>query len=228
MNTQIRPKQVNRTKQDANLPIFSVCVIDLSDSMTKPDFWPSRLAAAIESCSAYVKDKSRQKPNDYIAVVQFSEKAKVVCPLLHAGSQANKILESLQGLTSESSTDFCTGLKKANKLLSPKSGLLNYILSSLSEELTDTLPPERASRHVLFLSDGDHNHRSNPVEMAARMKNDGIVIDCIGIGSRDEVNETLLRRIASVGDNGEPRYRFFGDKGALLQEFRRIATLRIV
>jgi von Willebrand factor type A domain len=226
MNTQTCSQQADRLQQGTSIPTCNVCIIDKSYSTSETDYPPFRLAAAVEAARNFVQEKFRQRPNDHVAFVSFSNEAKVVCPLLHVGTHIHEILASLEDLVPEFSTDFCAGLKKANQLFNPRSNLIDDILSSLGGYFSLSRPPADADRHILFLSDGDHNHKSKPVKLSARMKKDGIVIDCIGIGSRERINEELLRRIASVGEDGKPRYRYIGDKNALLQEFRRIATLR--
>jgi hypothetical protein len=77
---------------------------------------------------------------------------------------------------------------------------------------------------VVLLSDGDHNCTGRPRDWAHHLKDSGVVVDCIGIGGRpSDVNEGLMRDIASVDENGRPRYRFIADRDALILEFREMA-----
>ena len=78
--------------------------------------------------------------------------------------------------------------------------------------------------HIVLLTDGDHNCPGFPRDWANRLKGSGVIIDCIGIGgSPSDVNEHLLRDIASIDESGRPRYRFIADSDSLLLEFREMA-----
>ena len=222
------PARINRPERGSTLPVYDVGVIDVSGSMLKNDYPPCRLTAAREACEGYVKDKAKHRPEDHVGIVVFSDDADVVCPLLRVGSDAEEIADSLQTIDSGYSTDFCAGLKKADQLLHPTSSCWSGLFSVIGVADAQTPVPDAAYRHILFLSDGQDNGDKDPIRLARKLKEEkGIVIDCVGIGSRDAIDEEMLRQIASIGEDGRPRYRFIGDKGALLKEFRRIAALRI-
>ena len=75
-----------------------------------------------------------------------------------------------------------------------------------------------------MLTDGMHNGRGNPLDAAQKLKNAGVIIDCIGIaGSRNEVDEDLLRHIASFDNNGVPRYCFIDDTINLITKFQSLS-----
>ena len=56
-------------------------------------------------------------------------------------------------------------------------------------------------------------------------KDAGVVIECIGIaGSRDEVDEKILKRIASPDETGRPRYCFISDTSSLIKKYKSMAN----
>jgi len=61
------------------------------------------------------------------------------------------------------------------------------------------------------------------------LKDAGVVIETVGIGgSPADVDEDLLKAMASLDPHGQPRYRFIGDRQALLQEFEaKAAQLKV-
>ena len=75
-----------------------------------------------------------------------------------------------------------------------------------------------------MLTDGEHNGLSNPEKVADRLKNAGVIIDCIGIGGTpNDVDEKLLKKIASRDRNGSIRYCFIGDQQALIRKYETLA-----
>ena len=79
-------------------------------------------------------------------------------------------------------------------------------------------------RRIIMLTDGEHNQGGSPVEIASRLKNAGVVIDCIGIGgSPEDVDEELLKQIASRNPDGSVRYCFIGDQSQLLRKYQTLA-----
>lgn len=75
-----------------------------------------------------------------------------------------------------------------------------------------------------MLTDGEHLGDGNPVNIAKRLKSIGVTIDCIGIGgSPDDVDERLLRQIASRDADGSIRYCFIGDQEQLIQKYQTLA-----
>lgn len=82
----------------------------------------------------------------------------------------------------------------------------------------------RTLKRIILLTDGEHNTGSCPLKVASRLKSAGVVIDCIGIGgSPHDVDEKLLKSIASRNPNGSIRYCFIGDKHLLLKKYESLA-----
>ena len=75
-----------------------------------------------------------------------------------------------------------------------------------------------------MLTDGEHLGDENPVTIAARLKKAGVIIDCIGIGgSPKDVDEKLLKQIASRNSDGSVRYCFIGDQQELIRKYQSLA-----
>ena len=81
-----------------------------------------------------------------------------------------------------------------------------------------------APQRIILLTDGEHLGDENPIHIATRLKRAGVIIDCIGIGgSPKDVDEKLLKQIASRNPNGSIRYCFIGDQQKLLRKYQTLA-----
>lgn len=209
--------------------VFTAMVMDVSISMKEDDYPPSRLIAAAEAGRNYVFEKRSHRPQDRVGIVQFSDEAQVICPLTPVGEGADRIMASLGSLELANTTNFAAGLETAGRLLVPQHTLLGGLFSAFGKPPENAHSPVAGTKHILFLSDGAHNHpESDPVKVSRRLRESGVVIDCVGVGARDQIDEDMLCSICSSDVNGEPRYRFIGDKQSLKQEFQRIARLRVL
>ena len=75
-----------------------------------------------------------------------------------------------------------------------------------------------------MLTDGEYNQGGSPIPVASRLKKAGVIIDCIGIGgSPGDVDEELLKEIASCNPDGSIRYCFIGDQQELLRKYETLA-----
>ena len=80
------------------------------------------------------------------------------------------------------------------------------------------------TRRIILLTDGEHLGDENPIHIATRLKKTGVIIDCIGIGgSPRNVDEKLLKQIASRNRNDSIRYCFIGDQQKLLRKYQTLA-----
>jgi predicted metal-dependent phosphotriesterase family hydrolase len=79
------------------------------------------------------------------------------------------------------------------------------------------------TRSIILLTDGHSNSGRDPEVVANIIKEKEIQLDIIGIGgSPEEVDEPLLRRMASVMQ-GQQRYWFIRSVGELVQRFEALA-----
>ena len=177
-------------------------------------------------------EKIKHRPHDKMGVVGFSDNGIRVCKLTKV-SDSKKIFRSLRNLHVIGGTNFVAGLRTARKMFEketgfsrPKQGMHQLLFGQTKPEATNRIA--KFVPHAIFLSDGQHNGNDNPILAAEKLKQLGVILDCIGIGgSPAAVDETRLKAMASVGPNG-PRYRFIGDSHALIQDFRRMATLQVM
>lgn len=77
-------------------------------------------------------------------------------------------------------------------------------------------------KKILILTDGRGGH---PITIAQKLKKEhGMLIEVIGIaGSRSEVDEDLLRKVATTDHNGN-HYQFINDSQILKEHYQNIAT----
>jgi len=128
-----------------------------------------------------------------------------LCPLVSM-SEAALLKAQLACLTPDDGTDLASGLKAARDLFrkaGPNSG--------------DRL------RRVLLLTDG---HGGNPKRVAQTLKTDmAVLLEVIGIGGDPtEVNEELLRQVATTDETGFTHYWFIDDTSRLVQHYEALAT----
>jgi len=210
-----------------------ILLLDNSGSMESEDWPPSRLAGAIKASEALVDLKVRQYPHDRVGVVAFCGSAQTVHWPTGARTGAKDLKRSLSRLEADSATNITAGLETASQMLvgetnqsSNKGRLVGWLAELLFEPPPVERPADKLSAgRIVLLTDGEHNTGRSPKAAAGRLKAAGVTIDCIGIGgSPDEVDEKLLKAIASVGPNGQPRYAFIADKQDLIRKFQQLGN----
>lgn len=179
----------------------TVFVIDRSASMYDNDYPPNRLKAGVKAVTKYIDVKLRTAPRDLAGAVIFNSCAEIICSECEITNAKHAFIKALQKVTPDNGTRITAGLQKAGMVLADhNSGIRN---------------------RIVLLTDG---YGGRPEKTAEMLKNQGVIIDVIGIGGSPlEVNEPCLKRVASVV-NGELRYRFIGDKKVLCEHFRQIAN----
>lgn len=215
-------------------PVTTIAIVDISASMDADDYKPTRLRAACEAVTALIQEKRKSRPNDRVSVVAFSESAVVAHTPTSVHNETD-LARSLRRLQSRSSTNFAAGLKMAGDLFArerhPQQLKPTFLSMLLGINATES-PGKGFVPHGVFLSDGHHTGggNGNPVTAARRLKErHGVILECIGIGgSPSDVDEKLLRKMASIGPDGQPRYRFIGDTATLVKDFRRMAQLKLL
>jgi hypothetical protein len=124
---------------------------------------------------------------------------------------------------SYSGTQIGHGLRKAASLLDIPLGIKGDSKQALASAKKKGAPS--FVRRIVLLSDGENIAGPDPVETAERLKQSGVVIDCIGIGERGEgarpgegLDEKMLMAVASPG-----RYKYIRDTSTLLYHFESLA-----
>ena len=178
-----------------------IILLDASGSMNLNDWKPNRLKGAIESAEAYIHELASKDPDACVAVVLYGTKAKIIAQLAPARN-----FENLNCYLNCFMTGFATNIAAALKAA--------YAICSGTHGIN----------HVILLSDGYHNAGGNPKAISDKLKQNA-TIECIGIGgSPKDVDENLMRYIASYRSDGTKQYRWIGNKEILIKHFRNSAT----
>ena len=179
---------------------ISILVIDASISMEQKDWPPSRLVAAQNAGITFVERLASEDPDARIAIVAYGEEAASLGGLTVA-RKCGKLARRINSISVMGSTNITAGLEMAFNLLQSSQCL----------------------GQVVLLTDGCNNTGPEPHGISEKLKGKAI-IECVGIGgSPEDVDEELLRNIASPHPDGSKRYRWIGDKEKLVQHFHNLA-----
>ncbi len=132
--------------------------IDTSKSMLAEDVLPNRL----ERSKLVVKDLIKKLKGDRIGLIAFSGTAFLQCPL-----------------TADYS-GFALSLADLNTGIIPKGG--TSISSAIKVALEGYDGQEGGNKALIIITDGE-DHEGDPVKLAEKLKEKGIKIFCIGIGT---------------------------------------------
>jgi len=181
-------------------PRNGVLIIDASGTMYATDWQPSRLGATQQAAKTFVKRLLSEEADARAAVVAYGSDAVLLCDLTPVKSQS-KLEKSIDSICDMGCTNITAGLEIA----------------------WDLLKHSQRNGQVVLLTDGWHNTGSDPKLISDKLREKAI-IECIGIGgSSADVDEELLKYIASCYPDGSKRYRWIGDKQNLVQHFHNLA-----
>ena len=205
-----------------------ITLLDCSPSMEEEDMGCSRLEAAILANLELCKAKAKMHPEDRVGIIGFGDEARVLHGPVRVGHGLESLQKALKRRWLSSGTNFTKALALAGRCFSnlqpkPRKGV---IVKVFSQSLREGIPDEfQNCNRIIKLTDGQHNHSSCPFRVATHLKEAGVVIDCIGIGgSPGDVDEDLLKKIASKNADGSPRYCFIGDKDQLIQTYQTLSN----
>jgi len=176
----------------------TLLVVDVSGSIGDPYLGAkSKVQAAGLAAQSHIVERRKQSSRARIGLVTFDRDARVVCPLVTLEEGQPQLIRAVRSLTTGGGTDMGAAMRCAHQQLGEQPG------------------------RVVLISDG---HGGNPVPYAQKIKDNGGVIDCIGIG-RDtgQVDEARLRRAASV-TGGEVHYWFIRDLNLLTRTMTMLAA----
>lgn len=180
---------------------IDVLVLDVSGSMVTPDYPPNRWQAALGVASSYIETCRINRPDGLIALQAFSSISYEIIPPTPTQWIDTSTLG--QGYEPGGCTNHEAGLDAARLAIASVAGAI--------------------APRVIMLTDGHNTSGNPPGELAWNMINSGIEINIIGIGSRDRVNESYLRTLASTGNTGREHYWFIDDWDGLTQRFESLA-----
>jgi Mg-chelatase subunit ChlD len=179
-----------------------ILVVDVSGSMAEPDYPPCRLAGAQHAAIRFCERRAQSGPDGMVGIIKYASKARVVASPVPVRC-FEQLKASIATLSPMDATNIGAGLKTAR------------------QEFQRFARPRNP--RIVLLTDGYSNVGPDPETAAARVKEDKIQLDIIGIGgSPADVNEPQLRRMASVV-NGQRRYWFIKSADELVQKFEALA-----
>jgi len=218
-----------------------IIIIDLSGSMNIDDWKPSRKAGAIKANKELIKVKAKHHPQDMVGIIGFGTMAEVLHEPVCLANEVGSLNRALKRLPDLGYTNFNAALELAETCLFEKSvqdkkdiaskgvrSFLSWLLydppTKSSHYIKENSPNNGCVRRIILLTDGDWNEGGSPLRIARRLKDAGVVIDCIGIGgSPEDVEADKLRPIASRNSDGSIRYCFIGDQQQLIKKYESLA-----
>jgi len=194
------PEQASE-EQGRSVPMQSVLVLDASGSMASLDWPPSRIEAAKQAAKAYWRRRAEVAPEARVALVAYSTSAQLLCPPTSV-RDGPAFDTAIDGLRPGGTTNMQAGLELASQLLARTRA--------------------QGPGEIVLLTDG-LNNAQDPRPVAKAIKQFAIV-NTVGIGARNEVDESLLRALASEYPDGRKRYRWIGDREGLIGHFRSLGA----
>jgi Ca-activated chloride channel homolog len=208
--------EYSRSLPERRVVTDTALVLDISGSMGHDDYVPTRLAAARDAAVEFLKHRLGSDPEGRVGVVAFNETGRQVCELTPL-AQAFRVEDAICSIYGAcGGTDIGAGLLAAEQCFIQGQAILpsypHYVL---------------VRRQVVLLSDGCNQSQvsTDPRWVADRLKAAGCEIHTVGIGAPQNVDEALLRAIASRDDDGNSLYRFIDDRGGLMRHFGDIGGL---
>lgn len=217
-----------------------IAIIDLSGSMNTKDWKPSRKAGAVKANRELILVKAQNYPRDKVGIIGFGTRAEILHEPVCLSQGAESLSNTLSSLPDMGYTNFKAALELAEACLFGKAipstaGYFGKGLSGFFSQLlygpvrsTETHIKEDASnkdclRRIIMLSDGGYNEGGSPFKVAQRLKDAGVIVDTIGIGKREDINEEAMKRIASCNPDGTVRYCWIGDEQNLIRKYESLA-----
>jgi Mg-chelatase subunit ChlD len=191
---------VHQNRQSTCGSRHSILDIDVSPSMLSRDWKPSRLKAAKEAANAFLKRLASEEPDAMVSIITYGRKGKLLSDFTSV-TMYNELARIIHSARTICGTNITAALETA----------------------WDVLEHCHGPKQVVLLTDGCHNTGPDPRPTSDRLR-DVAVVECIGIGGTPrDVDEELLKYIASPYPDGTKRYRWIGDKERLVQHFHNLA-----
>ena len=190
----------------AAAPTLHCLALDCSGSMNDDDYPPTRRGAGIDGIAAFVERLRTVDPVACVGVLGYDDRAFVLSELA-----------PVIGYPPE-------GLSRAewHRLAAEQGGGCTAIGRAL-ELAADWLRASAGDAQVVLLTDGHNNAGLDPVDVARRLRGRA-TLAAVGIGgSPSDVDENLLREIVSTDPSGRPRYRWIGERDALVAHYKELA-----
>lgn len=199
--------------------------LSTSDQMRGRGFRGTRLTASCEAIRRFVACRTQMEAQlenyaSCIAIVSFNNTADVALQFTPLQESAAVLDGALSQVRSSGGTDYIPALQAAQRLLA-------------KDNLPASYPDIGFIDTIVFLTDGEHNGSGNPVHLAKKVKESGVLIFTIGVSDRLNPNkveqestsraiEERLQDMASIVE-GDRWYRFVSNFEELVSCFEQLA-----
>ncbi len=201
-----------------------ILAFDVSTSMKAEDLKPTRIDAAKEAASAFVRKQPRTVK---IGVVAFSDNAVL---MLQPSDVQDDVLAAIDRLTPQGGTSLSEGMFASLGAIAGKP--LEIPENASEEDLLALDVGHFGSAVIVLLSDGEHTSQVDPLIVAEVAAGAGVRVFPIGIGTPNgttltidgyhvatALNEPLLKEIASTTDG---TYLRAEDEAQLVDTYKKI------
>lgn len=200
----VKQKSYNKAPANISQPRYTVVVLDCSTGMNSTDYYPTRRECVIREVGEYMKVRAKQYNNETMALVCCNSKERItVYPI---GVDQLTISCFANDVVPRANTDIAGGLRWAANMLKKQSEC-------------------EYQRHVIVVASGWSMHSTRRARKLKKRYR--AVISVVGLGSsRSELNEPLLRQIATTDADGFNHYHLAKTSEGLMEHFRQLAACR--
>jgi len=193
--------------------LVDMLVLDKSCSMEEEGFKAGMKKKEIlhKAVSGYFARKLQTRQTDMVGMVLFDHDRVVPC----------------------SPSNICTGydalIQSAGQLMKPLHGGTDMgpaLLAALKdlESLGFLSRQSPFFCRVIVFSDGWTSYRQQAIGQARALHDRGVLVESLGLGQTpSDVDEELLKNVATTDEDGFTHYSFLGDSESLLTTFERMA-----
>jgi uncharacterized protein YegL len=168
------------TQKDFETEDTVIC-LDVSRSMARKDFGPSRLEAAKKALGTFLRKKHEIDKDDRYALVIFSTNAKIVQELT---KDPDQIINVLKGITPQGISSLGEGL-----------GVALHVVSDQIMKQGSNI------NRIIVISDGKPWLGTiDPLEKARIMGEVGVLVDTIALSSKTSRGNNILESISILGE----------------------------
>ncbi|MCK4299603.1 MAG: VWA domain-containing protein, partial [Planctomycetes bacterium] len=186
-------------------PEAEVVLVDRSGSTDEPGQRGTKMDDIKVALRGHGLQKMHIDRQDQMALVSFASDARVDCAWTRL-QDPSPLLTAISALYSGGGTCFRSGLELAEGLFASLPGVSGV----------------QVLQKVIFFTDG-HNNEGDPVPVADRLRNAGVIIRAVGFGRREkDVDVATLRSIVSV-INGQEQYWFCSSARELTRTFKALS-----
>jgi uncharacterized protein YegL len=159
------------------LPENVVICLDISRSMYRTDYQPSRIKSSIEAIKIFINTRLLEDTSSYIALVKFSGKPKLMIEFTNI---KDNLLQTLDTLT-----------------IGGSSAMGDALGFSIKLQISELRKIAAKTPRILIITDGNYSKSSiEPLKMARLAQGLNIKIDSFQLGETSPMN--ILKRISDL------------------------------